>query len=292
MKSIKKAVWTIFLIFGLVTLGSAFAAADAVIIPSKSAVNPIHQTLYVPDNTTSPARIRVYSYNGSSWNTTPTNITPAGILTTAKIYGLTVSEDGSSLFVSINDLRQSRVRIYALTSGTPGTYQDATWARDGSGNLTEGDASIAGMAVQGDMLYVADMNLGRIHYFKKTNGTWAHNGDITGGLSVLGPYFDVAVSAPEANGNYSIFVTRKSNTSAKELLVYRYESGAVVNTLKTSFDLQVPTYLKIAGGKLCIALNGTDGDVKIYTISSTSPYLTEKATISNPSGVTANYGWN
>ncbi|MFH1390310.1 MAG: IPT/TIG domain-containing protein [Candidatus Margulisiibacteriota bacterium] len=142
------------------------------------------------------------------------------------------------------------------------------------------------------MLYVADMNLGRVHYFKNTNGTWAHAGDITSGLSVLAPYYDVAVSAPEANGNYSIFVSRKSNTSSKELLVYRYESGAVVNTLKTSFDLQVPTYLKVAGNKLCVALNGTDGDVKVYTISSTSPYLTEKATISNPSGVTANYGWN
>ncbi|MFH1390311.1 MAG: hypothetical protein ABIH56_06305 [Candidatus Margulisiibacteriota bacterium] len=131
MKSIKKAVWAIFLVLGLVAASGAFAAANAVIIPSKSAVNPIYQTLYVPDNTTSPARIRVYTYNGSSWNSTATNITPAGISTTAKIYGLAVSEDGSSLFVSINDLRQSRVRIYSLANGMPGnySYQDATWAR-------------------------------------------------------------------------------------------------------------------------------------------------------------------
>ncbi|MFA6169167.1 MAG: Ig-like domain-containing protein [Candidatus Margulisiibacteriota bacterium] len=291
MKNFRKTFGTLSLILGLLLLTGGFCAAEAVTIPAKSAVNPIYQAMYIVDNAPIPAQTGVYSqiktYQYSNgWSSSPNTLSLSGISITAQVFGLAVSDDGNSLFVSINDLTQSKVRIYTLANGVPtGTYQNI--------NInTEGSASLAGMAVKGDMLFVADMNLGKVHYFKNTNGTWAHTGDIYNTSYITRPLFDVAVSQSDASGNYLIFITNKETDTLKELLVYKNTGGTISANPVASFDLQVPTSLKVAGDKLCVALNGTDGDVKIYTISTSSPYLTEKATIKNPSGVTANYGWN
>ena len=96
------------------------------VIPSKSVVNPLTQKLYVPSNGPTPARIVIYQRTADSWTDTnnPINL-PS---TTAKCFGLAVSQDGGKLFISISNGNSSKLRIYNLdANGLPiGSSVDVT----------------------------------------------------------------------------------------------------------------------------------------------------------------------
>jgi sugar lactone lactonase YvrE len=271
------------IIVSVLFLAAAATAAGAVTVPSKSIVNPVSQVLYVANNGASPATIRVYTrvetpVQGWTENTARTLLVSSP---TAKANGMALSADGTKLLVALSDSYQSVLRIYSLDAqGLPtGGAIDATW--------TPGTyADPGGIAIVGNRVYVSDNGDEDVHVFSYNGGSSAaflNDLDLPGILNLD----DVAATAPDAGGNYLVFVSRKANSSTtKELFVYSV-NGSGTATLVNSFDAQFPTSLKVVGNQLYMAINGTDGDIRIYDISAAYPYLSNPRTINNSDGVTA-----
>jgi hypothetical protein len=279
-------------ILGLIALATILlvsaSSAQAVVIPSKSVVNPVTQTLYVPDNGTGPASIHVYQRDENATFGWSEITTLPKTSATAKVFGTAVSEDGSKLYVSIADAYQSKLRIYNLNlDGTPnGTSTTANWT-------AQSYDSPAGVAVAEGVVYMANMGVGEVRYFDATTG--APLGIITEGLAGKTNIYDVAIGPVQRTADsisYPIFVTRKAKSSTtQEIFMYKYSkatAGGASITLVNSYDAEFPTYMKVAGDTLYVAVNGTDGnDILVYTIGDSS--LTLAGSIS--SGITGAYGW-
>lgn len=287
------------LVFGLalILLAVAGSANASVVIPSKSVINPVTQTVYVPNNGASPSEVRIYYRSGNSWlETRKISITTS---TTAKVYGLAISADGKKLFVSINDSYQSQLRVYDLdlnNYGIPTTYnyQLAQWT-------PASYDSPAGVTVVDNRAYVADMGSARVHIFDYDGSNWKKTGEITEGLTGLGAIYDVT-TGPKVNNkfgySYPIFVSRKTNVDAQTKQLFMYSCNYAVNpqtyvvttsiTFLSSVNASVPTYMKVANGKLYVAVKDSTADVKIFDY--TSGALVEDATPIN-NGTNLNYGW-
>ncbi|MDD5593434.1 MAG: IPT/TIG domain-containing protein [Candidatus Margulisbacteria bacterium] len=287
------------IVFGLVLilLTVAGSANASVVIPSKSVINPVTQTVYVPNNGSSPAEVRIYYRSGNSWLETRKIVITTS--TTAKVYGLAISADGKKLFVSINDSYQSQLRIYDLdlnNYGIPATYnyQLAQWT-------PASYDSPAGVTVVDNRAYVADMGSARVHIFDYAGSIWKKTGEITEGLTGLGAIYDVT-TGPKVNNkfgySYPIFVSRKTNVDAQTKQLFMYSYNYAVNpqtyvvttsiTFSSSVNASVPTYMKVANGKLYVAVKDAAADVK--TFDYTSGALVEDATPIN-NGTNLNYGW-
>jgi hypothetical protein len=239
----------------ILALTTVVSAAYAVTTPAKSVVNPITQMLYVPDNGSAPARIRVYrrveSSSTSGW-TEDTAHTITAPSTTAKTFGMAMDPNGSYLYVSYANMNYSRLMIYPLDAqGNPGVGFSSDWVADSY-------ASPAGVCYAGNRIYMADPGDGVVHVFNLQNGSPVYAGDLTDHLDGLSGIYDVAVTAP-VNGAYKLFVSRKANSSTTdELFMYTVSNTGTI-TFTSSASLQFPTYMKVVGNNLYVAANGDDG---------------------------------
>ncbi|MFA4843736.1 MAG: IPT/TIG domain-containing protein [Candidatus Margulisiibacteriota bacterium] len=290
------------LVFGLalVLMAVAGSANASVVIPSKSVINPVTQTVYVPNNGASPSEVRIYYRSGNGLNSTWLETRKISITTstTAKVYGLAISADGKRLFVSINDSYQSQLRIYDLDINNYGiptyNYKLAQWT-------PASNSSPAGVTVVDNRAYVADMGSARVHIFDYDGSNWKKTGEITEGLTGLGAIYDVATGPKVDNKfgySYPIFVSRKTIADGvtKQLFMYSYnyainfQTKVVTTSINflSSANVETPTYMKVANGKLYVAVKDSTADVKIFDYSGGT--LVEDTTPIN-NGTNFYYGW-
>jgi len=257
------ALLALFLFGGL---GTAQAITD--VTPANSALNPVNEDLYVVNQ----ANTKIDVYNRQiqgSWSAAGISIAlPAG----SKCYGLAVSPDGNKLYISINAGASSIVRVHDFTSASDTDLTGASWSSF---------SSPAGIALGGgNKLYLADKGIGRVRVFNTDTNAWER--DITDHLAGKSNLYGVAVTA--GDDNYKVYVSQKSSPGS--IFVFNYSGGTITyaNTINTG--LTYPTYLKIVGDKLYVAVNGTDGvDIKVYSTTDDSWVGDVK------SGIMGSYGW-
>jgi len=300
MKNTKFKIQKYLFAIGAVILLLA-GAAHAVSYPSTSVINPITQTLFVPNNGGAPATIRVYeraensSTQGWVENIAKTIAMPSS---TAKIFGMAVTDDGTKLLVSVSNAQLSKLRVYTLdSSGLPdGTFTDAAGWTAGTTD------SPAGVALAGNRAYVVDSLTKKIRYFDYDGSAWNYSGALTsevGGIYqiAIGPINNVYQFVPMGgrlliSKKYMIFVSRKGySTTTKELFVYQYSwtiTGGETITPVASYDAMYPTNMKVVNDMLYVAVNGSSGgDIQAYQISDSG--LTLLGTVS--SDITGAFGW-
>ena len=262
------------------------AAAQAAIydIPANALLNNNH--LYVIDNTNS--KVEAYRYNSSSWVTydLPSPLIP---LLGAQSFGLALKPDASRLYVGANNGASSQILSYALVGGMPSGSRAIT----GPYFSLASSSSPAGMVIGGNnRLFVADHGIGRVLVFNvsTTPETFVKaisDVNIAGKANLCG----VAVSSTTAN-TYKVYISRKS--SVGEIYIYEYNTTNDTFTYKDKIDtgLTNPTYLKVAGSKLYVAIKGTGGAaIKVYTLDINGlPVNKTGATVL--SDVAGSYGWN
>lgn len=245
-----KKLINLILLLIVVLAGSAFALSDTT--PTKPALNPVTQTLYVVNNSAVPtAQIKIHDYTGSTWSASGTVITLP--VSGAQCFGLAVNAAGNKLYVSVSAGSASRVIYYNLVNGkpngTPTELPNSNWLSS---------SSPAGMALDEsrNRLYVADKGANCLHIFNTTNNTLATT--ITDPAVTV--HFDVAVSGSQ------IFVTNKR--AVGKILYYNVDASNNVAYGGAIQGSVYPTYLKVSAGKLLAAVNGADGiDVKVYDAS-------------------------
>ncbi len=274
-KIIKFLLITLILSVGL----GAAASALTPVIPADSALNPVNEVLYVVDN--SVPRIKVYTRSVVlGWSEVPSEneALPSG----SKCYGLEVNPAGTKLYASINKGASSAIRVYTLDgTGFPTSHTDIT----GIYFTYAPDSSPAGMALgSNNRLFVADLAKSRVLVFNTVNNTFVKA--ITGELKTEGanPY-DVA-AVPMGGGIDKLYISHKFDPGA--VYVYEYNNAVDAATFikKINSGLADPTYLKVAGNKLYVAVNGTGGDdIQVYSTADESLIGTVR------SGVTGSYGW-
>jgi hypothetical protein len=267
-----------YLILALCLLPLALGmAAQAVpdVTPATSVLNPVTETLYVVDNDVAGATPRILIYSrtvpaaGNSW--TSVGNTPIALPDGTKTYGMAVNAAGNKLYVSINNAASSKVSVYNLDTlgkptGSPVDMTGAYWATY---------ASPAGVAVNGNRLYVVDKYYGKIRVFNTDTNAWIKDVSAPSGTPT---FFGIALTAGK------IFVSNKSLDG--KIFVYTYSGDTITYSTTISTGLIYPTYLKVNGDKLFAAVNGADGnDVKVYTASTNTLVGNVK------SGVVGEYGW-
>lgn len=257
---------------GIANSFAAFAVPD--ITPANSVLNPRTETLYVIDN--SGPRINVFSRTATGWQaeaarTIDLSDRPAG----TTCYGMVVNSTGRTLYVGLSG-SNPLVRRYNL--------DDNGYVTGAPGNLTSsfdpGVINLRGMALNEtrNHLYVADGD-GGLYVYNVSAYPGTQIQFVVSGIPT--PHLDVAV-----NGD-TIFVSNRSNTG--RIVVYR-DSAAAINPV--SYDRWTGTYayptdLKVAGGRLYVAVNGADGnDVAVYDATRD---LGHAAAVQ--SGIVGGYGW-
>jgi len=257
---------------GIANSFAAFAVPD--ISPANSVLNPRTETLYVIDN--SGPRINVFSKTALGWQaeaarTIDLSSQPAGTI----CYGMVVNSTGRALYIGLSG-SSPVVRRYNL--------DDNGYVTGVPGNLTSsfdaGVINLRGMALNEtrNHLYVAD-SAGGLYVYDISAYPGRQIQFVVSGIST--PHLDVAV-----NGD-TIFVSNRSNTG--RIVVYR-DSAAAVNPV--SYDrwastFAYPTDLKVADGRLYVAVNGADGnDVAVYDATRD---LGHAAAVQ--SSIVGGYGW-
>jgi hypothetical protein len=270
----------IFLLGVLLLFGASLAPAALAlntVMPSNSVINPNNQTIAFADNNV--GRIRFYTVTSTGWNAGTSITLDSG----AKCYGLALNSTGDKLYISISNGSASKVMAYTLDTdgqpkiGTPPTTLTAAWS-----SLS----SPAGIAVGGgNRVYVADHNVGRFRVFS-TNGFWV--GDVTDHLAGQSALYGIAVTPAVTRGDgtiaYKIYVGQKGTDG--RIYVFNYDNGNISYANKTITGLQDPTYMTVAGGKLFVSVNGTDGaDIMVYDTATDASVGTVK------SGIVGDYGY-
>ena len=286
------------------------AAAEAVVVPAKSVINPATEVVYVPDNSSTPA-IRIYQ-RASSPSPYWTENTSKRIPLEAKSYGLAVWQksitEGGRMLISVSNGTSSKLRYYRLDyDGYPtGTPKDVDINAPGSSPM--------GVAIlpSGDRAYLADAGTGRVYYFKYDSSTdsWTQASYLVTAYNI----YDVALTTPVdtyvyrytpfpppgrwvrelATSKYNIFVSVRGSAGKILILNYNYStsSGEVISASGEVAGISYPTYLKINGteSRLYAAVNGASGgDIKVYDIvSGSSPILQNVKTVTSIAG---KYGW-
>jgi len=286
----KKAIFLTFIAV-LVALSSPAFAAD--VTPVKPAVNPINQTLYyinndVYNNHAAP-KLLVYTF---PWNKNAPAQATIDLGAGNKSHGLAVSGDGTKLYLTIDSPYPStgdKVLVYnldlnnkGLPVGSPTTMGNVTWSQY---------AEPAGVALGGNSrLFVTDKMTGIIKVFDTNSNLWLKNITDLQGSSNL---YDI-VATPAVSGilgtNCKLYVSRKSDPGAIYVFTYAQpaflttETATLTKTINTGVTF--PTYLKVAGDRLFVAVNGYDGaDILVYETATDSLLGKVK------SGVTGNFGW-
>jgi hypothetical protein len=306
MKKSKSKIRKLILATGcwlLVTLALT-APALAVVTPANSVINPSTDAVYVPENSSTPG-IRIYKAylsGGPYWR----EETLKRISLEAKSYGMAVwmKEDGTQgkLLVTISNGTSSKLREYALdAAGMPATsYADTDISALGTSPM--------GVAIlsTGDRAYVADAGNGRLYYYKIVGGHWQQASYVVTDYNVYGialtpaqnTYYYIInpithrMEQVLGTSTYKIFVTVKGSSGKIKVFDYNYSGGT--ETITPAGDITgliQPTYVKVGplGDKLFVAVNGASGgDIKIFDITTTAPYLSNMRTISSISGA---YGW-
>ncbi|MEA3493672.1 MAG: Ig-like domain-containing protein [Candidatus Margulisiibacteriota bacterium] len=280
MKIKKYFKYLLFLTALLIGL-SASAHAITAVTPAKSAINPISDTLYIVDNSVPQIKIYAksatipYEWKGTVAGTIPL---PAG----SKCYGLAVSPNGDTLYISISNGKNSAVQAHGLTPSTgipTGTVNEMTGAYWASAS------SPAGMAVGGNnRLFVADQGIGRMLIFDTLNDTYVKA--VITNLAGKTNLYDIAVTSTSAT-SYKVYLSRK--VSAGEIYVFTYGdvNDTVVYEKVINTDLTYPTYLKFSNDRLYAAVNGYD-DVVVKAYNTSDESLVGNVTCD----VSGSYGWN
>lgn len=276
MKIKKYFKYLLFLVALLIGL-SASAHAITAVTPAKSAINPISDTLYIVDN--SVPQVKVLSRNTIGWNTGGTSIPlPAG----SKSYGLAVSPNGDTLYISISNGKNSAIEVHQLnvSNGLPtGIVNEMTGAYWAS------VSSPAGMAVGGnDRLFVADQGIGRMLIFDTSNNTYVKA--VTTQIAGKTNLYDIAVTSTSAT-SYKVYLSRKVAAGEIHVFTYGNVNDTVIHEKTITANLVYPTYLKFSNDRLYVAVNGYD-DVVVKTYSTVDESLIGNVT----ADVSGSYGWN
>jgi Putative Ig domain len=251
------------------------AQAFTTVVPSNSLVNPVYNAMYAVNN--SVPQIDIYKET-TGWSKATSLALPAG----SQCYGLAVAPDGSKLYVSISAGSASKTSIFDLdNNGLPtGAHVDMT-KPDGTAVYWSASSAPGGLAVGGDnKLFVTDQSFGMLRVFDTSTNTWLSN--VTDHLAGNANLYSVAVTPGAAS--YKIYVSQKSLSGT--IYVFNYNAGTIAYANTISTGLSYPTYLKVAGGRLFAAVNGTDGvDIKVYNTA-------DDSLLGNVmSGISGSYGW-
>jgi len=270
---IKKYFKYLSILLLLIALGT-MAQAVRDVTPVKPVLNPVNQTLYMVDNSHTPAGILVFAYTGANWNPSYTTIPlPTG----EKAYGMAINSTGTKLYISLSPINinyQAAVIYYNLdASGVPTGSPVTTSVTWPSGS------SPAGMALDESInrLFVADRANGGLVVIDTSTDSFVRF--VT--YPNASPHFNVAISGGK------IYVSNKA--ASGKIMVYSYSGNADDLAYSTIITGMVyPTYLKVAGDKLYVAVHGNDGvDIIVYNLSDTSSPF---GSVLN-AAVTTSYGW-
>jgi len=260
------------LLLTLLILVSGLGAAQAITpdMPADTAIHYPSNTAYIIDNANN--LLKVYSFNDHEWSEVPAEHEALP----GECYGIAV--EGNTLYVSVSNGSASEVREYALnsTTGNPTTYTTMT------GDYWASVSVPTGVAVGGNnRLFVADGKVGRFLVYDTSSGSFSQQ--VISVLQGRSNMYGMAVSSTSGS-SYKIFLSQRAADG--KIYVFDYNNDTITYE-QTISGLSYPTYLKVSGSRLYVAVNGTDGvDVKVYETSGGYAHVGDVQ-----SGIVGSYGW-